>query len=191
MAELDGSSSGMNGGQAAELKRRSVAGLNGLNFFVADMLTGFGPFVTIYLTANGWQPTDIGFALSVGTIAAIAGQVTAGLDGSVWRLAGGHELWADRHDWPKQDPFVRNDRGRSGSGACLPAKTRDSTAPHRCCLPRASRRSKRKLERTGTRRSPSRAVSANGRRSLDRRLVIMLVRHLSKTVLSNGSFHVT
>jgi MFS family permease len=79
MAELDGSSSGMSGGQAAELKRRSVAGLNGLNFFVADMLTGFGPFVTIYLTANGWHPTDIGFALSVGTMAAIAGQVPAGM----------------------------------------------------------------------------------------------------------------
>ena len=35
--------------QAAELKRRSLAGLSGLNFFVADMLTGFGPFVTVYL----------------------------------------------------------------------------------------------------------------------------------------------
>ena len=64
---------------AAELKRRSVAGLNGLNFFVADMLTGFGPFVAVYLTANGWHPTDIGFALSVGTMAAVAGQVPAGM----------------------------------------------------------------------------------------------------------------
>jgi MFS family permease len=65
--------------QAAELKRRSLAGLNGLNFFVADMLTGFGPFVTVYLTANGWHPTDIGFVLSLGSMAAIAGQVPAGL----------------------------------------------------------------------------------------------------------------
>ena len=64
---------------AAELKRRSLAGLNGLNFFVADMLTGFGPFVTVYLTANGWHPTDIGFVLSLGSMAAIAGQVPAGL----------------------------------------------------------------------------------------------------------------
>jgi hypothetical protein len=38
-----------NKAQAAELKRRSLAGLSGLNFFVADMLTGFGPFVTVYL----------------------------------------------------------------------------------------------------------------------------------------------
>ena len=65
--------------EAAELKRRSIVGLDGLNFFVADMLTGFGPFVTIYLTANGWHPTDIGFALSVGTMASVAGQVPAGM----------------------------------------------------------------------------------------------------------------
>ena len=64
---------------AAEVRRRSIAGLNGLNFFVADMLTGFGPFITVYLTANGWHPTDIGFALSVGTMAAVAGQVPAGM----------------------------------------------------------------------------------------------------------------
>jgi MFS family permease len=71
--------SGSGTAHSAELKRRSVAGLNGLNFFVADMLTGFGPFVTVYLTANGWHPTEIGFALSIGTMAAVAGQVPAGM----------------------------------------------------------------------------------------------------------------
>lgn len=65
--------------EAAELRRRSILGLNGLNFFYADMMTGFGPFVTVYLTANGWQAKDIGFALSVGTMAAVAGQVPGGL----------------------------------------------------------------------------------------------------------------
>jgi MFS family permease len=63
----------------AELRRHSVAGLNGLNFFVADMFTGFGPFITVYLTTNGWLPTDIGLALSVATIAAVAAQVPAGM----------------------------------------------------------------------------------------------------------------
>jgi MFS family permease len=63
---------------AAEVRRRSIAGLNGLNFFVADMFTGFGPFVTVYLTSHGWLPTDIGIALSVGTLAGVAGQVPAG-----------------------------------------------------------------------------------------------------------------
>jgi MFS family permease len=70
----------------AELRRHSLVGLNGLNFFVADMLAGFGPFVTVYLTANGWLPTEIGLALSVGTIAAVAGQVPAGmLVDAVWQ----------------------------------------------------------------------------------------------------------
>jgi len=70
----------------AELRRHSVAGLNGLNFFVADMFTGFGPFVTVYLTANGWLPTDIGLALSVASIAAVASQVPAGmLVDAVWQ----------------------------------------------------------------------------------------------------------
>ena len=64
---------------AAEIRRRSLLGLNGLNFFVADMLTGFGPFVTVYLTENGWKATDIGIVLSIGTLAAVAGQVPAGI----------------------------------------------------------------------------------------------------------------
>jgi hypothetical protein len=69
-----------------------VIGLNGLNFFVADMLTGFGPFVTIYLAANGWHPADIGFALSIGTMAAIVGQVPAGMlvDAVPLRADSGH-----------------------------------------------------------------------------------------------------
>ncbi len=57
-------------GDVDALQRHSIAGLDGLNFFVADMLTGFGPFVTVYLAANGWLPSAIGIALSVGTIAA-------------------------------------------------------------------------------------------------------------------------
>jgi MFS family permease len=69
----------MNSTEGDELKRRSSVGLDGLNFFVADMLTGFGPFVTVYLTTAGWRPTDIGLALSVGTVAAVAGQVPAGM----------------------------------------------------------------------------------------------------------------
>jgi MFS family permease len=63
----------------AEVRRRSLTGLNGVNFFVADMLTGFGPFVSVYLAANAWRPEDIGFALSLGTIAAVAAQVPAGM----------------------------------------------------------------------------------------------------------------
>ncbi|MBV9811399.1 MAG: MFS transporter [Acetobacteraceae bacterium] len=61
------------------VRKRSLLALDGLNFFVADMLTGFGPFVTVYLVAHSWSQSDIGLALSVGTVAALLGQVPAGL----------------------------------------------------------------------------------------------------------------
>jgi MFS family permease len=57
---------------------RSLIGLNWLNFLVAAMQAGFGPFLSVYLTAQLWNPKDIGFALSVGTIVAMAAQVPAG-----------------------------------------------------------------------------------------------------------------
>ena len=53
-------------------------GLNGLNFFLAAAQTGFGPFVTVYLTGIGWSQTGIGFALTLGTVAAIATQMPGG-----------------------------------------------------------------------------------------------------------------
>jgi MFS family permease len=53
-------------------------GLDGLNFFVANIQTGFGPFIAVYLTTRGWTLTAIGFALSLGTITAMASQLPAG-----------------------------------------------------------------------------------------------------------------
>lgn len=53
-------------------------GLNGLNFFTAAMQTGFGPFLAVWLTQQGWSQTQIGLALSVGTAAALIGQLPGG-----------------------------------------------------------------------------------------------------------------
>lgn len=53
-------------------------GLDGLNLFVANIQTGFGPFIAVYLTTRGWTETSIGTALSLGTIAAMASQIPAG-----------------------------------------------------------------------------------------------------------------
>lgn len=53
-------------------------GLDWLNLFVANIQTGFGPFISVYLTAQGWTQTTIGLALSLGTITAMASQVPAG-----------------------------------------------------------------------------------------------------------------
>ena len=54
------------------------SGLDWLNFFVANIQTGFGPFIAVYLTTQAWTQTQIGLALSVGTLAAMASQVPAG-----------------------------------------------------------------------------------------------------------------
>ena len=53
-------------------------GLNGLNFFIAAVQTGFGPFVSVYLTQQHWSQTDIGLVLSLGGGAALIAQLPAG-----------------------------------------------------------------------------------------------------------------
>ncbi|MCB4821509.1 MFS transporter [Roseicella aerolata] len=58
--------------------RRSARGLDWLNFFIADVQTGFGPFVAVYLAAQEWTEFEIGLALSVGAFTAMISQVPAG-----------------------------------------------------------------------------------------------------------------
>jgi MFS family permease len=57
---------------------RGFPGLDWLNFFVANFQTGFGPFISVYLTSAGWTQSAIGVALSTGTIASMASQLPAG-----------------------------------------------------------------------------------------------------------------
>ena len=56
-----------------------LPGLDWLNFFIANFQTGFGPFISVYLTSAGWTQAAIGAALSTGTIASMASQVPAGI----------------------------------------------------------------------------------------------------------------
>ena len=58
--------------------RRRIA-LNGLNFFTAAVQAGFGAFVAVWLTQQGWSQASLGVALSVGTLAGLAGQVPGGM----------------------------------------------------------------------------------------------------------------
>jgi MFS family permease len=58
---------------------RGARALDLLNFFVADVQTGFGPFVAVYLTGHKWPQTQIGLALSLGTIVALVSQVPGGV----------------------------------------------------------------------------------------------------------------
>jgi MFS family permease len=57
---------------------RSLRGLDWFAFFVADIQTGWGPFVAAYLTSVAWTQFDIGLVLTVGTLAAFALQIPAG-----------------------------------------------------------------------------------------------------------------
>jgi len=59
-------------------RSRSLHGLDWLNFFVANVQTGFGPFIAVYLTENRWTAAEVGFALSIGTICSLVSQVPAG-----------------------------------------------------------------------------------------------------------------
>jgi MFS family permease len=56
----------------------SERGLDWFTFFLADIQTGFGPFVAIYLTAHEWAQLDIGLVLTAGGLVALAGQMPGG-----------------------------------------------------------------------------------------------------------------
>ena len=58
--------------------RASRRGLDWFTFFVADIQTGFGPFLSVYLTTQKWTQVDIGLVLSIGSIAGLLGQVPGG-----------------------------------------------------------------------------------------------------------------
>jgi MFS family permease len=49
-----------------------------MNFFIADVQTGFGAFVAFYLAELDWSPGRIGIALSVGGVAAMVSQIPGG-----------------------------------------------------------------------------------------------------------------
>jgi MFS family permease len=53
-------------------------GLDWFTFFLADIQTGFGPFVAIYLTAHQWAQFDVGLVLTAGGLVALACQMPGG-----------------------------------------------------------------------------------------------------------------
>ena len=73
--------SGGGGTTAAPARSAEAAASRGLdyfNLFVANVQTGFGPFIAVYLSGQSWTQTSIGVALSVGTVSSMASQVPAG-----------------------------------------------------------------------------------------------------------------
>jgi MFS family permease len=59
--------------------KRSERALDWLNFFTANVQTGFGPFVVVFLTTQAWTEVQIGLALSIGTATMMLTQVPAGM----------------------------------------------------------------------------------------------------------------
>ena len=57
---------------------RTLRGLDWLNFFLANVQTGIGPFLAIYLATNSWNEQRAGIALTLGGIAGILTQTPAG-----------------------------------------------------------------------------------------------------------------
>jgi MFS family permease len=53
-------------------------GLDGVNFFLAAALAGFGPYVAAYLADQKWAQADIGFVLTASSIAGLVSQVPGG-----------------------------------------------------------------------------------------------------------------
>jgi MFS family permease len=56
----------------------SLNGLDGINFFLAGMQSGFGPFVAVLLADEKWTQQDIGFVLSLGGFAGLLSQLPGG-----------------------------------------------------------------------------------------------------------------
>jgi MFS family permease len=68
--------------------RRATLPLLALNFFMADMQAGIGPFLGVFLLADGWRNGLIGTVMSIGGIAGMA--VTAqGIGASLSPAIGG------------------------------------------------------------------------------------------------------
>ncbi len=57
---------------------QSRYGLDWMNFFLADVQTGFGTFVAFYLAHLGWSERSVGVALTVGGLAGVVSQIPGG-----------------------------------------------------------------------------------------------------------------
>jgi MFS family permease len=64
--------------RAVAPSRTSLRGLDWFVFSIANVQTGFGPFIAIYLTAQKWTQVDIGLLLTVGSLVSLIGQIPGG-----------------------------------------------------------------------------------------------------------------
>src|ERR1700704_293354 len=63
---------------AATPSRQSLRALDWFIFFLADVQTGFGPFIAVYLTTQKWTQGEIGLVLAIGGVIGVIGQMPGG-----------------------------------------------------------------------------------------------------------------
>src|SRR3954462_3467043 len=56
----------------------SQPALNALNFFMADVRDGLGPFLGVYLQSEHWSPSEIGLAMTIGALVGMAATAPLG-----------------------------------------------------------------------------------------------------------------
>jgi MFS family permease len=56
----------------------SLRGLDWVNFFLAGVMAGFGPYVAVYLADQKWTQAKVGFVLSASALAGLLSQVPGG-----------------------------------------------------------------------------------------------------------------
>jgi len=64
--------------KTAHAGQRTLGALKALNFFMADMQAGIGPFLGIFLLSKGWQSGPIGTVMSLGGVAGMLMTTPAG-----------------------------------------------------------------------------------------------------------------
>jgi MFS family permease len=75
------------GDQSATPRGRPA--LRSLNFFMADMQAGVGPFLGVFLLAHGWRSGAIGTVMTIGGIAGVVMAAPAG----AWVDSSHHKRW--------------------------------------------------------------------------------------------------
>ena len=88
--------------------------LLGLNFFMADMQSGIGPFIGVFLQAHGWTSGLIGTAMTFGNVAGMAVTTPIGgfIDASNQQARMGRSCPASRSSSPPPSSWSRRISGR-------------------------------------------------------------------------------
>lgn len=74
---------------ASSAPTRGRRALQSLNFFMADMQAGIGPFLGVFLLAHGWRSGPIGTVMTIGGLAGVLMSSPAG----AWVDGSDHKRW--------------------------------------------------------------------------------------------------